>query len=333
MSQCSAAVWKMARRIIAEGNTRRAGVARAQRDADARQDAADAASLCGTASVTAPTITGKPLPPPATLNNFSIAPVYRRSATNNRSSTGGSGLGGGQVFLPGGMVLGTQPIAAHTAAEVSVPHDLPGQDVEGGSEMEFDGSRESETGEIVGSPPVSHPVLDGPLELVGGTPLNVRMAGSGPEAPATPVADPGTPDAVPLTPPGGFPSPFMDGVKEASAPAGAVGGVAAERAATTADPTLMRKSLMEQRTHTAAAAFIKAHEHPGFHPYRIVLGHVSTGGMGRVGGWVGGGPARWAKVEDRGIAGRPEAFDLVLGEASILYLLRAAGGAPLWPLC
>lgn len=290
MSQCSAAVWKMARRIIAEGHTRRAGVARAQRAADARQDAADAASLGGTASVSVPTVTGKPLPPPA---NFNIAPVYRRSATNNRSSTGGSGLGGGQVFLPGGMVLGTQPIASHTAAEVSVPHDLPGQDVEGGSEMEFDGSRESETGELAGSPPVSHPVLDGPLDLVGGTPLNVRMAGAGPEAPATPVADPGTPDAVPLTPPGGFPTPFMEGAKDAGAPDGAVDGVAAERASstTTADPTLMRKSLMAQRTHTAAAAFIKAHEHPGFHPYRIVLGHVSVGGgeaVGRVYRWKRG---------------------------------------------
>jgi hypothetical protein len=35
-------------------------------------------------------------------------------------------MGGGGTF-PGGMILGTQPIASHTAAEVSVPHDLPGQ--------------------------------------------------------------------------------------------------------------------------------------------------------------------------------------------------------------
>ncbi|EFJ52200.1 hypothetical protein VOLCADRAFT_56464 [Volvox carteri f. nagariensis] len=48
----------------------------------------------------------------------------------------------------------------------------------------------------------------------------------------------------------------------------------AARAQSCLDPTLMRRTLMAQRTGTAPVQFARAHEHPGFHPYRIVLGHV-----------------------------------------------------------
>jgi hypothetical protein len=37
MSQCSASVWKMARRIIAEGNTKKAGAVKAKAAAAATQ--------------------------------------------------------------------------------------------------------------------------------------------------------------------------------------------------------------------------------------------------------------------------------------------------------
>eukprot|EP00798_Chlamydomonas_sp_ICE-L_P002907 gene2907-4965_t len=40
------------------------------------------------------------------------------------------------------------------------------------------------------------------------------------------------------------------------------------------DPTALRKTLRNQRGSTAVEAFRTTHDHPGFHPYRIVLGDV-----------------------------------------------------------
>lgn len=41
------------------------------------------------------------------------------------------------------------------------------------------------------------------------------------------------------------------------------------------DPTKLRQTLFRQRTFANASQFVKAHEHPGIHPYRVVLGNVS----------------------------------------------------------
>lgn len=41
-----------------------------------------------------------------------------------------------------------------------------------------------------------------------------------------------------------------------------------------ADPTLLRRSLRNVRATADSAAFRRAHDHPGFHPYRVILGEV-----------------------------------------------------------
>ncbi|KAG2450080.1 hypothetical protein HYH02_000184 [Chlamydomonas schloesseri] len=312
MNQCSAAVWKMARRIIAEGHTKRAGVVRAKAAAALHQTATDAASHGGSAaSAAAAAAAGgdaaadgasaggaPPTAAAAASDSFSFSRAGRPRPERPSIDTRGVGVltGGEGAAFPGGMILGTQPVSAHTAAEVSVPHELPGQDVEGGSEMDFNESRrDSEGGDMGGASP--HPMLGGGGGPSGGA--SAEPTGTGyssgaaqqqpqqpqqePEVPGTPgFADPGTPDRLgPL--PGPFtpgPTPFGNAAaatargSNSGAGAGAVTGMDRASSGLGGDPTLTRRSLMAQRLGTSPVQFARAHEHPGFHPYRIVLGHV-----------------------------------------------------------
>ncbi|KAG2442798.1 hypothetical protein HXX76_002877 [Chlamydomonas incerta] len=311
MNQCSAAVWKMARRIIAEGHTKRAGVVRAAAAAALHQTATDAASHGGSAASAAAAVAasadvsssgGVAAAAPAAAaagataaDSFSFSRAARPRPERPSTDVSGVGVlaGGEGSAFPGGMILGTQPVSAHTAAEVSVPHELPGQDVEGGSEMDFNESRRaSDAGDLGGASP--HPMLGGGASASAsaeptGTGYSTGAVGAGaaapepePVEPGTPgFADPGTPDRLgPL--PGPFtpgPTPFRDAAGTAggeAAAAAANGGAAMDRAASGVggDPTLTRRSLMAQRLGTSPVQFARAHEHPGFHPYRIVLGHV-----------------------------------------------------------
>ncbi|PNW85106.1 hypothetical protein CHLRE_03g171950v5 [Chlamydomonas reinhardtii] len=361
MNQCSAAVWKMARRIIAEGHTKRAGVVRAKAAAALHQTATDAASHGGSAaSAAAAAAAGGDVVADGTSGGGAAAaagpaaaaaaddaftfsrlgrPRPERPSTDVRSV--GVLAGGEGAAFPGGMILGTQPVSAHTAAEVSVPHELPGQDVEGGSEMDFNESRRaSDAGDLGAS---QHPMLGGPSAGASAEPTAhgytttataAAAAADGtqpePEVPGTPsYADPGTPDRLgalpgPFTP---GPTPFREAANAAmstaaSGGAGGGGGGGANRAASGlgGDPTFTRRSLMAQRLGTSSVQFARAHEHPGFHPYRIVLGHVrdrlaatrrrmedllsgrepageAHGGVG-AGGGGGGGAAPWYESED-----------------------------------
>ena len=215
------------------------------------------------------------------------------------------------------------------------------QDVEGGSEMDFNESRRaSDAGDLGAS---QHPMLGGPSAGASAEPTAhgytttataAAAAADGtqpePEVPGTPsYADPGTPDRLgalpgPFTP---GPTPFREAANAAmstaaSGGAGGGGGGGANRAASGlgGDPTFTRRSLMAQRLGTSSVQFARAHEHPGFHPYRIVLGHVrdrlaatrrrmedllsgrepageAHGGVG-AGGGGGGGAAPWYESED-----------------------------------
>ncbi|GIL43148.1 hypothetical protein Vafri_973 [Volvox africanus] len=320
MSQCSAALWRMARRIIMEGHTRKAGVVQAEAAAAANQGAANAAAHGGSgpaaaAAAAAASSAGLPV-------SFTRPPQAQHQ-TRRRTAKGADGelSGGAGAAFPGGMILGTQPVSSHTAAEVSVPHDLPGQDeVEGGSEFEFSLSRrESESGDTDGSPqaPISSPRGDGgstaAAAAADGTQIKAEivlptvplvLTGLSPASAVAPLADPGTPDAVPPMTPNTIGTPFRAGASEPQFPSGtmavaptpeASGAAFASGAAAVAklaaagatadpniavaraqnsDPNLIRRTLMAQRSGTGMMQFARAHEHPGFHPYRIVLGHV-----------------------------------------------------------
>ncbi|GIL72820.1 hypothetical protein Vretimale_4503 [Volvox reticuliferus] len=328
MSQCSQALWIMADNITKEGHTRKAGAVQAKAAAAANQGAADAAAHGGSeaaaaAAAAAASTAGLPVSftrPPQAHHH------YRRRATKASADVGAGELSGGAgAAFPGGMILGTQPVSSHTAAEVSVPHDLPGQDeVEGDSDFEFSLSRrESESGDAACSPqpPFTSPPADGrtasataAAAAADGTPIKAEdvlptmpvVLTSLPSvasvtSAAAPFADPGTPDAVPPLTPNTMATPFRAAASEpqylggtmAVAPTPAASGAAAiaklaaacvgatadpsfaaDGAQNSIDPNPRRRTLLAERTATELAQFARAHDHPGSHPYRTVLGRV-----------------------------------------------------------
>ncbi|KAJ9505432.1 hypothetical protein QJQ45_009474, partial [Haematococcus lacustris] len=338
MSSCSPEVWRMAKRIIRK---------HAQRvsEADARH-AASAAYSYGTpggaergckaggsgaaAAAAVPGAPGGPPPPSATVP--SLVRTNNRRVALKQSTQG--------AHLPEGMVIGVRPdtyreSAAGLDGMPAVPGVLPGQDLEGGSECDFD-LEDDEEGEGSQMDPLDTLTSDGPSGST--TPLHgMSKPNSQINIPAAALLGAGIPSAsasvaaiterikekemlmseasdevgalrsnglngtngfgatMGAAAPGGL---FAPGGTSTSAsggmggrglflsPAMSVSAAQLDRAASqgVTDPSPLRRSLRSQRAAADNIAFRRMHEHPGFHPYRVILGDVGAGVIARASG-------------------------------------------------
>ncbi|KAL6765264.1 phosphoenolpyruvate carboxylase-domain-containing protein [Haematococcus lacustris] len=234
------------------------------------------------------------------------------------------------AHLPEGMVIGVRPdtyreSAAGLDGMPAVPGVLPGQDLEGGSECDFD-LEDDEEGEGSQMDPLDTLTSDGPSGST--TPLHgMSKPNSQINIPAAALLGAGIPSAsasvaaiterikekemlmseasdevgalrsnglngangfgatMGAAAPGGL---FAPGGTSTSAsggmggrglflsPAMSVSAAQLDRAASqgVTDPSPLRRSLRSQRAAADNIAFRRMHEHPGFHPYRVILGDV-----------------------------------------------------------
>jgi len=222
MSSCSTEVWRLAKRIMRE-HQERMTANQAVRDKAAAAQANGGSPGTSTASALAEGGLTKPL----VMRNGSLR-AHRVSLkqSDNRK-------------LPEGMVMGVRPDTFHgegVDGMPEVPGILPGQDIEGGSECDFELS-EANSVEVTEN---------------GGSGYETPMTGATSKAGSK-----------------------WDLTRESMDEVGAL--PTTERGAASqglSDPTLLRRSLRTQRATADTATFRRAHDHPGFHPYRVILGEV-----------------------------------------------------------
>eukprot|EP00882_Tetradesmus_deserticola_P002991 GHRQ01003176.1.p1 GENE.GHRQ01003176.1~~GHRQ01003176.1.p1 ORF type:complete len:1130 (+),score=552.97 GHRQ01003176.1:118-3507(+) len=191
--------------------------------------------------------------------------------------------------LPDGMVLGTRPGAADASAaltsesSVQVPHELPGQDPEGGSEVNFAVGDESGSaaatprGDLSGafaqvsldgqpqSPPAQAPALGAaPAAASDGTPAGVRWMPGENSADGQSAAGLGGSwqDLQALRAQSMRASPLHFQQQGSG------------RLAETAPPSGADRRRFYSRTTTEALQEAQQHQRKGAHPYRVVLGEV-----------------------------------------------------------
>ncbi|MEW5303367.1 MAG: hypothetical protein WDW36_006068 [Sanguina aurantia] len=249
-SQCSRPVWLMAKKIIAAQEAKKAAAAHAGGKPD---PGGGGGGINKTESSGAQTHALS-----QSSHHHLTAVVQLKGGMRSRGVTNATMVG--TTEYPGGMILGTQPMGDALHTEIAVPHELPDIELDGGSECgDFPTSDSAndlthlaaialEAG-IAGGRARDHRMERPPLH-----PLTVFAGVKLADASSSGLAgmsQAGTGYASPFNEPADFlPAPILD-----------------------QDPTKLRQTLFRQRTGADSSHFMKTHEHPGFHPYRIVLGN------------------------------------------------------------
>eukprot|EP00775_Hariotina_reticulata_P007911 gene7911-8107_t len=177
--------------------------------------------------------------------------------------------------FPDGMVLGPRPgavsesfvVAGETA--IHVPHELPGQDPEGGSEVNF--SMQEDSSSAAGTPRADISRNDS-----GNVFSDALADGTGPRSPTAQVPALGALGAA--TTGANGPNPLLGGA--AGGGGDGLGGSWQDLTALrshSARPQAAMSSRLRRfyaRTTSEALKSARDHQHKGAHPYRVVLGEV-----------------------------------------------------------
>ncbi|WIA29268.1 hypothetical protein OEZ86_011776 [Tetradesmus obliquus] len=191
--------------------------------------------------------------------------------------------------LPDGMVLGTRPgaadesVALTSEASVQVPHELPGQDPEGGSEVNFAVDEDS-------SSAAATPRGDLSTSFSEQVSLDGQPHSPHAQVPAlgSQVAADGTPAAMRWIPGEGSGAEGQSGVglggswqdlqalRQQSTRHNALqmNTAASARLAEVEPPSGAERRRFMSRTTTEALKEARQHQRKGAHPYRVVLGEV-----------------------------------------------------------
>lgn len=208
-------------------------------------------------------------------------------------------------FLPDGMVIGMNPFTAASEKRSAesmpgIPTELPGQDLEGGSECDFPLGDADPEGSSVGASGATTPRPGTPKPLAQLAEHKEAFSGAsgfttpkkvGRESTDVPTALGNqlqnmileTKEKGTMAPVAGvvsatnFLAARAVGCQESPGPYSMPVGASVildPAGSAILDPTTTRKALRTARTQMDIDAYRRTHEHPGMHPYRMILSHV-----------------------------------------------------------